>query len=50
MPTDKEIEKLDYFEKISLEALWREYVKETIIINKTGTTIINNPTTKTNKQ
>lgn len=49
MPYDKQIEILDYYEKISLEALWKEYVKETIYINKTGETLIDE-TTKTNSQ
>ena len=46
MPIDKQIETLDYYEKISLQALWKEYVKEAIILNETGKTLINE-TTKT---
>ena len=47
MPFDKQIQTLDYYEKISLEALWKEYVKETIVANETGQTLINE-TTNTN--
>lgn len=47
MPIDKQIETLDYYEQISLEALWKEYVKEAIFLNKTGKTLIDE-TTKTN--
>lgn len=46
MPIDKQIETLDYYEKITLQALWKEYVKEAIILNETGGTLINE-TTKT---
>lgn len=47
MPPDKQIETLDYYEQIALEALWKEYVKEAIFLNQTGETQINE-TTKTN--
>ena len=46
MPIDKQIETLDYYEQISLEALWKEYVKEAIFLNQSGQTLIKE-TTKT---